>query len=550
MNFIADRKKVAIIGLDGATPQIIEKLIANNKLLFFKNLKQQGIHGQLKSTIPVNGACSWASFFSGKNPGKHNIYDYLDFQTDPTSPEIIQNNSIKAPMLWDFASKAGLKSFFFNIPILTAPLAVNGILVSGFLSPNQPAAYPEAVSEELKRLDMQLDAGANGTLKPADYFKKIVELFKKQTKFFTAKIQTTDWDLMVGTFNILDRVQKKFWDDESKIEEAYSLVDSELQSFAEQIGPENFLLVLSNFGYSTVKRKFFVNEWLWEKKLLQRTISTQKGLITNIDDFISNHKNGNGTVLTDLLTKYGFTKSNIRSVLPTELSEKLKTTVPRTIKKLLHREYLHIDWKKTQAYFVSENLQGININLKGREPWGIINPGTEYENLRDKIISDLYHLTDPYSLDNVVDEVFRKEELFCGKYLEGAPDIILVPHSNKYALDPSKRTSRLSIGAANDDVPILSQPNREGVLFATGPDIKPGFKINGATIYDILPTVLSLLSINCDDDFDGKILFKIFDETSASGKNQQPNFIPEDDLLPFLPEEIFKKNVPSTLPSV
>lgn len=546
MNLNVDRKKLVIIGLDGATYQIIENLISKNKLTFFKNLIQKGIHGKIKSTIPVNGASSWASFFAGKNPGRHNIYDYLSYKNSPASPIIINKNSIKAPMLWDIANKHDLKTFFFNIPILAEPVPVNGVMVTGFLTPQEKCyAYPESVYEELEKLDHVFDCGVNGHLKPNVYFKMMLNIFKKQMEFFSRKIQTTDWDLVFATFNLLERIQRVFWDDDSKIEEAYSIIDSELHAISERLEKSCHLIVLSNYGYSSVNRKFFVNEWLWERKFLQRNISTQKTMITDVDEIIFNHKNGHVPFITEILTKSGFTKSNIRSILPTDISELLKTAVPKAIKKMFHREYLDINWKKTQAYFVSENLQGININTKGREPNGIVNPGDDYEKLIDKIISELYHLKDPFSLENVVDDVFRKEELFCGDCLDEAPDIILVPFQNKYALDPNKRNSRLSIGPTNDDNPIKAQRNREGTLFLSGPNIKQGVKIHGITIYDLLPTILSLLNIDYNDDFDGKILHKIFENAAGSNYYQSPNFIPEEDLFPFIPDNLFKKNAES-----
>ena len=91
------------------------------------------------------------------------------------------------------------------------------------------------------------------------------------------------------------------------------------------------------------------------------------------------------------MTKSGITKKNIRSVLPNLISETMKRALPMSIRRIFQREYLDIKWDQTQAYFLSEHLQGININLKGREPHGIVEPGIKYERLRDKIISELYH---------------------------------------------------------------------------------------------------------------------------------------------------------------
>jgi len=115
---------------------------------------------------------------------------------------------------------------------------------------------------------------------------------------------------------------------------------------------------------------------------------------------------------------------------------------------------------------------GININLRGREPNGIVEPGDEYERLRDDIIRELYRLKDPHTLNNVIDEVYRGEEIFFGEYSRFASDIIFVPHQYEYILRPTKRTNKHCISHANDIYPIFSGPDPNGIFIASGPTIR------------------------------------------------------------------------------
>jgi len=535
--------KILIIGLDGATYQIIKPLIAKNKLLFFQKLIQQGAYANLTSTLPTNSAASWASFFTGKNPGKHNIYDFLSNKHLSSSPQLIHNKSIKARRLWDFTNHHSLKTILFNIPIIAEPEPINGIMVSGILTPrNKPYAYPLTVFEELQRQNYITDCGPPRITEPEIYSETLLKTFEKQISIFHQKIQSHPWDLAVFTSNVLDRAQKYFWEDTEKIESIYMTIDSYLQTLFESIDDETYFIVLSNYGFNSVNKKFFVNEWLYELGLQQRKITTQKPFINDIDDFIYNHSNNGQPFVSELLSKTGITKSNIRSVLPSTISESLKKIIPHSVKRLFHREYLQIQWKKTQAYFVSEHLQGIYINLKGREPYGIVEPGKEYEKLRDQIISELYHLKDPYTFEEVIEDAFRKEDVFSGNYLDDAPDIVIIPRKNKYYLDPYKRTSRLFIGSSNDEYPVYAQRERNGVFFINGPNIRLGMPISNVNIYDLLPTILGLFGIPYSaEDLDGKPISEIYSENVSEKLFSHPTFIPAQEITSFIMDEYFRE---------
>ena len=79
-------KKVLVLGLDGATWDIIDPMIKKGELHTFKNLIENGTRANLKSTlIPVSPA-AWASFATGCNPNKHGIFDFVHRKKDSYDP--------------------------------------------------------------------------------------------------------------------------------------------------------------------------------------------------------------------------------------------------------------------------------------------------------------------------------------------------------------------------------------------------------------------------------------------------------------------------------
>ncbi len=534
-------RRLLIVGIEGATFNQITPLLKNKSLPFFEKLMKNGSYGNLISGCPLNGAASWTSFFSGKNPGKHNIYDYFTNHHAKTQPEIITNHSIKSRLLWNILDKHNMRSILVNIPTHSSPEPINGIMSSGLLTGSQhPHFYPNHVIRDLQYQDYRLDSGFARNLDDDEYFNQIMKTQISQENSFRKLISNNQWNLAAITFNSIARAQATFWEEPEKLEALYLHLDSFLENIYRVVGDETTLLVASNHGFKSVSKKFFVNEWLWELNLLQKKITTKRARITDLDDYIYGSGHDNTNPITKILSATKITKDNIRKLLPEAISEILKRATSWSIRKLFPYEYLDIVWDQTHAYFVSTNTQGININLKGREPFGTVNPGHEYESLRDQIIGELYRLRDPYTLENVVDEVYRKEDLFYGDHLAEAPDIIFKPHKFDYILSPEKRTCRLFIGSASDDYPVHAHHDPRGVFFIRGPRIKHGEKLVNTSIYDMLPTILFTLGISNVDNLDGNILHQIFEGTVNARVNSRPQFIPFDDSLPFFPDEYFK----------
>lgn len=535
--------RVVIIGLDSATFNIIQPLLDKNDLPFFEKLMREGSYGEIHSNQPLNSASNWTSLFTGKNPGKHNIFDFLAYDKSSYQPKLITNHSLKSNLLWNIANQHQVQTILLNVPVPCSPEPLNGIMVSGMLSASdhQRYAYPDSIITELDEQNYIIDSGFARNQNPEVYFDQITKTLLKQEKTFKQLIEKHPWQLAILTLNALGKAQHHFWHEPDKIEAIYIQLDNFLNKIFESLEQNTYFMVISQHGFKSVTKKFFVNEWLWELGFLTKHITIHQTRLTDVYDLIFKDAPNDKHFITKFLSKTGLTKGNIRSMIPVFVAESIKRLVPWSIKKYFPAEYLEIVWNKTKAYFVSTNVQGININLKGREPQGIIEPGEEYERTRDQIISELYRLKDPYTFENVVEEIYRKEDLFQGDYLDSAPDIIFVPRNRDYYLDSGKRTCRLFIGPAKDDYPVYSYHDPRGIFFVTGPGIKAGQKIPVIDIYGMTPTILNLLGIPLDENFDGRVIRRIFQEHVDLQYHRSPHFIPHETTFPLIPDDYFEK---------
>lgn len=534
--------QLIIIGLDGATFNIIQPLLNQNELPFFKKLMHEGSYGIINSNLPLNSASNWTSLFTGKNPGKHNIFDFLVYDNSSYQPKLITNQSLRSQLLWNIANSNHLQTILMNVPVASQPEPLNGIMVSGMLTPSdQRYAYPETIANELEQQNYIIDSGFARNLKPEKYFEQIMKTLLRQEKTFRQLIEKHPWKLAILTLNALGKAQHAFWHEQDKIGALYIQLDRFLKNIFESLDENTYFIVVSHHGFKSINKKLFVNEWLWEIGLLHKNITIHQTRLTDVYDLIFKDTPNDQHFITNFLARTGITKDNIRSVLPVFIAEFLKRLVPWRVKKYFPEEYLEIVWDKTKAYFVSTNVQGININLKGREPKGIVEPGEEYEQLRDRIICELYRLKDPYTFENVIEEIYRKEDLFHGDYLNSAPDVIFIPRKYDYYLDPGKRTCRLFIGSAADDYPVHAYHDPKGIFFITGPDIKAGQRIPDIDIYDLIPTVLHLLGIPQTEDLDGQVMYRIFEEQMDFQYHYRPHFTPYETAFPIIPDDYFEK---------
>jgi len=197
--------------------------------------------------------------------------------------------------------------------------------------------------------------------------------------------------------------------------------------------------------------------------------------------------------------------------------------------------------EKTLAY-AEESRTFIWINLKGREPKGIVHPGEEYESVCETIIRGLKSLKDPVSNEPVVKDVYRKEDVYRGTNLEKAPDLVVlfekggfVPRPS-YNVSPNVITKHIPKGELEQlEVTIQADARHhpDGIVMLWGANIKQGEQIKGAEIIDLAPTILCLMKEAIPDDMDGEVLTEAV--SGAFLKENQIRYIGEEVCLPPAP---------------
>ncbi|MHC4474157.1 MAG: alkaline phosphatase family protein [Planctomycetota bacterium] len=524
----AEFRKVFVLGLDGATFDIIDPLIAKGQLPNLGDLIRQGCGQELLSTIHPYSAPAWSSFMTGMNPGKHGIVDFTQHIKSEYKLKFLNASHRQGKSLWRVLSDHGKRVGVVNVPFTYPPEKVNGFMISGMDAPstNSDFTYPKELSGEIAARvgEYVIEVGVKDYIakgRPKDFLREIKHAFELQMKTLEYLIDNKPWDFFVYVCRLTDQVQHYFWkyfdpqhpfyeeEADGELKDAiaclYRRIDSTIGSLMASLGEDVNVIVVSDHGQGGINgKKVFLNKWLSSEGFL--TFSEKKETTARrVFGCISRKRKGE---FIDL----------IRKVIPKGVRTVLVDRAPMLKDKLIsHEAFSNIDWEKTQAYS-DEKRGNVWINVKGCQQKGIVAPGEEYENLRGHIIAKLKDLRDPETDEPMFSEIFRKEELYHGPYLEKAPDIVLTEGNKKYSCvfrrSRDWKNKALWMEPLNQDeagkLPNASH-RLEGILIMKGRNIRKRGRVRQpVSIMDVAPTVLYMMGLPVPEEMDGKVLLDVF----------------------------------------
>ena len=289
--------KVAVLGLDGVPYTFLNKMFSQGHLPNLRQLFKKGFFKKMMSTIPPVSSVAWTSFSTGKNPGEHGIYGFID--KDPGSDEIYVPlaNDIKAKTLWEKLSEAGKRVVVLNVPLTYPPYKVNGILVGCFLCPDiNKLAYPTSINKKLKSLGYRIDVDAKKIRegKKQEYFDDLNLTLKKRFETAFYFLEREQWDYFHLHVMETDRINHFLWADYEKgnnrnaafFMEYYKKIDSYAGEFISKLAKDTVLICLSDHGFCTVKKEVQLNYYLYQTGWLK----LKKEPVQNLGDMADDSK--------------------------------------------------------------------------------------------------------------------------------------------------------------------------------------------------------------------------------------------------------------------
>lgn len=479
--------KLLVIGLDGVTFELIKPWMENGEMPNLKKLMETGTYGKLESTIPPLTYPAWTSIVTGKNPGKTGIFHFSTKEEGEYGKRIM--GRIQKDRLWDLLGKKGKKSIVINVPGTYPVSEINGTMISCMMTPaGEKYTYPEKLQEELDNDEYEIDVDTKeswGNFPEKIKIDKVFNVTEKRMNAIRKLMKREEWEFCMLVFTGTDRLQHFFWhyidrnskhfqesEYEKRIHEYYKIIDNNIKEIIELAGEDTVVCLVSDHGFGPFYKSIHLNKWLIDNGYLE---SESKGTMAKAG--ITRSKIGN------VVAKLGLTK--LIPLVPNVLIKK----IPRAEKSMAT-----IQWDKTKAYAL--NIAGIYINLKGRDPNGIVEQ-KDYEKIRNEIKNKLIELIDPETNEKVIENVWKKEEVYSGENMGKIPDLLV---ETKEGYLGSETFSDLLFKKCW----MSGTHKKYGIFIINGQGIKKN-EIS-AKVYDVVPTLLTAINQPIPKDVDGKVL--------------------------------------------
>ncbi len=526
---LSNSEKVFVIGLDGATFYLIKPWADEGRLPNLGKIMEEGAFGELKSTIPTNSAPAWTSFVTGTNPGKHGILHFksLGYQT---TEYLMNRKSRGCKAIWNILSEKGKKVGIINVPLTYPPEKVNGFMISGMDTPGRKSTFtfPEGLYQEIRDAvgDYQIEAQLADLVRIRNdsdrkrFIKAVMNTEELRLMATRYLMERYDWDFLLVVLMAADRIQHRFWKfmDQKHphynskgakkfgnvVLNVYKRLDEIVGELSEMLDDSTTLVVMSDHGFGPAPVKYIdLNNWLSSEGLL-----TFKEKSYGAKSFILN---------------------KLQLYTPIRLRHYLRAKFRSQVDKIqLASRLNNINWYSTKAYADQhvEIFSSIWVNLKGREPYGIVKPGNQHEELLNQIISLLKELKDPSSGQKMATEVYRREDIFKGSLSIMAPDLIVEWKDSAYRTQSSFLGNKLesyigTLDSKETSRTISGEHKMNGIFLLSGKGINKGKEIQGANIVDLAPTILFKLGIPIPREMDGKVLKGAFEKAYLESRKME-----------------------------
>ena len=405
--------KTLVVGLDAACWEYVGPLVGSGRMPALQKLRETGISGTLRSTMPALTPVAWSSIITGKNPGQHGIYDMLWHR--PGSYDFVPvNGSLRqGTPVWEWLNRAGLRVGVVDAPFSYPFRPVDGFLICGFGTPDSarditdPAGLLETIEARFGPY------GPRARLK--DLRKKVstADLLTSEREHQAQLVEIAGTlareqgvDVLIINLMLLDHTNH-YAENMAQVETALVHLDQDLARLLELFQPD-VTLAFSDHGSRRVAGEFLLHHWLWDEGYCARQVNDPAGQRQAMRQLFKNEPTLRRKLWPILLgLGLGWGQLEGRYPAGTEFI----------------RFSQAFDFARTRLYVGSTYSGNLYFNVAGRDPAGILS-WAERNRLQQELGEKLLALKDPAG-QPLFANVYTPEQLYSGPSTANAPDLIL-----------------------------------------------------------------------------------------------------------------------------
>ncbi len=497
------RQRLLLIGLDAADSTLVQKWAMEGHLPTVARLLGSGLVAEIRTPPAVIEGGVWPTFLTSSTPASHGMFASLKIIPGTYEfEEAMSADRLPVPPFWAHLSRSGKTVSIIDVPFARPLEQLNGIQVTNWGAHDawswaRSSWPPNLIADLVGRFGDHPVATCDGKERRTgdyeDLLARLISGVQKKTAFLRHCLELRDWDFFFGVFSESHCVGHQFWhfmdpghpqhDPEAPpslctaIRDVYHAMDGGLATLLDAIPPDTHVLVMLSHG---------MGPWYAGSHLLD-VILERLGI----------NKARRGTPKVAMW--------NLRHLLPDGLRQKLKASLPNALATLWVLTHSPPNPRhELRAFTVpTHNMAGgIRINLKGREPSGLVARGTEYEALCRELTQALLDMENADTGRPAVQWVARAAELYQGPRLDEMPDLFVEwDHSVPIRTLRSPRigtVTHMFRGSRSGD------HFRGGLLVGAGPRFRRGKVEEEVRTQDIAPTVLDFFGVSSPGDYEGK----------------------------------------------
>lgn len=518
-------RRVLMIGLDACDIELLKLWATEGSLPVIHSLMEKGRWGELDTISEVSHTAVWPSIITGTNPGKHGIYNI--YQVEAGSNKVFRINAKHCvqPPFWKRLDSSGKKCIIIDVPFDYVTKTFSGIQITEWGSwvrytdrEGKPAHIWQELTHRFGIPPIENEASvqwfdADLLTRLRDWLITGIEKKKEAVKWL---INSREWDFFFVFFPEVHPAGHFFWHlhdenydlfsshpskkPENYLKEIYQGVDNAIGQIIPYLNEEDVLFIVSgdHMGSS-------YSGW----HLLPQILARLDLMVSGNGNFHAG--SGGGVSNRNDLSR------RLRNMVPEKIRRRVSRALPMSIRYKMWQRWTTatLDWSSTKVFYVPNDCQGhLRINLKGREPTGIVEPGREYDELCLKIRNQLEEIINPVNGRRAVKQVIRTDQVFYGHLTQNLPDLLVVWDESAEITTElySKQIGTVMNVSTAYELPPYFVGNHKGPGFVIllGGEITAGRLGDNHHIYDIAPTVLSLFQSSIPDAMDGKIWKRLF----------------------------------------
>lgn len=489
---------VLVVGLDAACERVLDPLVERDVIPRLADIIGTGASGPLDSQIPPWTPSAWPSLFTGVNPGKHGVYGFLAF--DGYDWRVVDYTDVRAHSLWELLDYHHRQSVVVNVPVTCPPRPIDGAVLPGYTAPEDPDCHPPGLLEDVREAIGEYRLYPPDTDNRTEYVAAARSLVRSRGEAFRYLSERFAPDFGFIQFQQTDTVFHDRPDDDDAIASIYDAVDEQVGAILDVCDPD-LVAVVSDHGMGPMGgHEFRVNDFLRDEGALTATKGGElPSWSTVAETQLQNGDAGEapertvGERVFAALASVGLTSQRIDRVLSAVgLRDAALRIAPTS---LVQAAAEQPDFAASRAFARDRVACGVRLNVAGREPNGTVQPD-DYEHVRGQLIDALESVETPTGRP-VFESVVPREKMYHGPHVDAAPDIVTVPREFDEMLSTSLR------GAQFGPVPESFNHKFEGIVALSGRAVDTDASVEGATLLDIAPTVLSALGVPRSERFDG-----------------------------------------------